>query len=104
MALVAGIEIGDGDFHDARGVHGVALFHQRTIAVQSFHRDGFEVVLANIRAETARSERLITRLLELSAIESRPSLDGNETDLRPIVARQSSRLFEAVGKKCSPVN
>ncbi|MCB1130711.1 MAG: two-component system sensor histidine kinase CreC [Verrucomicrobiae bacterium] len=43
--------------------------------------------LANIRAETARSERLITRLLELSAIESRPSLDGNETDLRPIVAR-----------------
>ena len=48
------------------------------------HRRKF---LANIRAETARSERLITRLLELSAIESRPSLDGGELDLRPVIAR-----------------
>ena len=42
--------------------------------------------LDNILAETSRSERLINRLLELSAIESRKSLDGGETiDLREIV-------------------
>lgn len=42
--------------------------------------------LENILAETARSERLITRLLELSAIESRKSLDAAQTcDLREIV-------------------
>ena len=41
--------------------------------------------LDNILAETSRSERLITRLLELSAIESRKSLDDpREEDLRAI--------------------
>jgi two-component system, OmpR family, sensor histidine kinase CreC len=42
--------------------------------------------LENILAETSRSERLINRLLELSAIESRKSLDAAQTcDLREIV-------------------
>ncbi len=44
--------------------------------------------LENIRAETARSERLINRLLELSAIEGRASLDiVDELDFHAIVAR-----------------
>jgi two-component system sensor histidine kinase CreC len=44
--------------------------------------------LGNIRAETARSERLINRLLELSAIESRARLDeAEEIDFRDILAR-----------------
>jgi len=43
--------------------------------------------LGNILAETSRSERLINRLLELSAIESRKSLgDGETVDLRDIVS------------------
>lgn len=42
--------------------------------------------LENILAETSRSERLISRLLELAAIESRKSLDAAQTcDLREIV-------------------
>jgi two-component system sensor histidine kinase CreC len=42
--------------------------------------------LDNILAESARSERLINRLLELSAIESRKSLDGGgQVDLTEIV-------------------
>ncbi len=42
--------------------------------------------LGNIRAETARSERLINRLLELSAIESRTSLDAaGDVDFRDIL-------------------
>lgn len=44
--------------------------------------------LANIRAETARSERLINRLLELSAIESRASIESaEEIDFRDVVSR-----------------
>lgn len=44
--------------------------------------------LGNILAETSRSERLINRLLELSAIESRKSLDAAaQVDLREAVAR-----------------
>lgn len=57
--------------------------------------------LENIRAETARSERLINRLLELSAIESRGSLDAvDELDFRDIVARavdQARPLVEVEG-------
>jgi len=42
--------------------------------------------LENILAETSRSERLISRLLELAAIESRKSLDGaDRCDFRDIV-------------------
>jgi two-component system sensor histidine kinase CreC len=42
--------------------------------------------LENILAETSRSERLINRLLELAAIESRKSLDAaDQCDLRDIV-------------------
>lgn len=44
--------------------------------------------MGNIRAETARSERLIKRLLELSAIESRVSLEETEeVDFRDILSR-----------------
>jgi two-component system sensor histidine kinase CreC len=57
--------------------------------------------LANIRAETARSERLINRLLELSAIESRAHLDeAEDIDFRDVVARaidQARPLAEVAG-------
>ena len=57
--------------------------------------------LENIRAETARSERLINRLLELSAIEGRTSLEtADEVDFQAIVARaidQARPLAEAAG-------
>lgn len=44
--------------------------------------------IGNIRAETARTERLINRLLELSAIESRTRLEhAEDIDLGEIVAR-----------------
>jgi two-component system sensor histidine kinase CreC len=57
--------------------------------------------LDNIRAETARSERLINRLLELAAIEGRTSLEkAGEVDFRAIVARaidQARPLAEVAG-------
>jgi len=57
--------------------------------------------LGNIRAETERTERLINRLLELSAIESKTHLDAGETlDLRTIVARaidQAKPLADLAG-------
>ncbi|MEY3895842.1 MAG: two-component system sensor histidine kinase CreC, partial [Verrucomicrobiota bacterium] len=57
--------------------------------------------LENIRAETARSERLINRLLELSAIEGRASLEKpEELDFHAIVARaidQARPLAEIAG-------
>ncbi len=47
-----------------------------------------ERFLQNILAETARTERLINRLLELSAIESRARLESTEPlDFRDILAR-----------------
>jgi two-component system sensor histidine kinase CreC len=57
--------------------------------------------LGNIRAETARSEKLINRLLELSAIESRTSLEGaEEIDFREVldhVVEQTRPLAEVAG-------
>ena len=57
--------------------------------------------IGNILAESARSERLINRLLELSAIESRSRLDETSTlDFRDIVARaidQARPLAEIAG-------
>ena len=57
--------------------------------------------LENIRAETARSERLINRLLELSAIEGRASLEiVDDLDFHAIVARavdQARPLAEIAG-------
>jgi two-component system sensor histidine kinase CreC len=57
--------------------------------------------LENIRAETARSERLINRLLELSAIESRTRLETTaEVDLAALVAQaidQVRPLAEVAG-------
>ncbi|HEY1121812.1 MAG TPA: two-component system sensor histidine kinase CreC [Haloferula sp.] len=44
--------------------------------------------MENIRAESGRAERLLNRLLELSALEGRSSLEETENvDLVPIVAR-----------------
>lgn len=61
--------------------------------------------LDNIRAETARSERLINRLLELAAIEGLTSLDeAGEVDFRAIVARaidQARPLAEIAGVQLS---
>ncbi len=57
--------------------------------------------LENIRAETARSERLINRLLELAAIEGRASLEKpEELDFHAILARaidQARPLAEVAG-------
>ena len=57
--------------------------------------------LENIRAETARSERLINRLLELAAIEGRASLEKpEELDFHAIIARaidQARPLAEVAG-------
>ena len=57
--------------------------------------------LENIRAETARSERLINRLLELSAIEGRASLErAEEIDFIAIVSRaidQARPLADVAG-------
>ena len=57
--------------------------------------------LGNILAETARSDRLINRLLELSAVESRVRLDQpDEIDFRMIVERaidQARPLAELAG-------
>ena len=57
--------------------------------------------LNNILAETARSERLITRLLELAAIETRTRLNEPEKlDFRLIVTRaidQARSLAEVAG-------
>lgn len=62
--------------------------------------------LENIRAETARSERLINRLLELSAIEGRTSLEKpDEVDFPAIVARaidQARPLAEIAGVTLEP--
>lgn len=61
--------------------------------------------LGNIRAETARSEKLINRLLELSAIESRTSLEGaEEIDFREVlghVVEQTQPLAEVAGIRFS---
>jgi two-component system sensor histidine kinase CreC len=57
--------------------------------------------IANIRAESARTERLINRLLELSAIESRARLEQlHEVDMREIVRRavdQARPLADVAG-------
>ena len=57
--------------------------------------------LENIRAETVRSERLINRLLELSAIEGRASLEATDVvDFYAIIARaidQARPLSEVAG-------
>lgn len=48
--------------------------------------------LENIRAESARTERLINRLLELSAIESRGGLDDvRDLDMRDLVRRAADQ-------------
>jgi len=62
--------------------------------------------LGNIRAETSRAERMISRLLELAAIESRSRLESAaELDLAAVVARaidQAKPLAEIAGVVLSP--
>lgn len=65
------------------GIRGAAELLDETMPAETRRR-----FLGNILAETARSERLINRLLELSAIESRKSLEATApVDLRDTVAR-----------------
>jgi two-component system sensor histidine kinase CreC len=63
--------------------------------------------LENIRAETARSERLINRLLELSAIEGRTSLEtAEEIDFHSIVAHaidQARPLADVAGVRLGEI-
>lgn len=77
-------------------IRGAAELLDEEMPVETRHR-----FLENIRAETARSERLINRLLELSAIESRPRLDEPvEIDFRDVLARaidQAKPLAEIAG-------
>ena len=62
--------------------------------------------LGNIRAETSRAERMISRLLELAAIESRSRLESAaELDLAAVVTRaidQAKPLAEIAGIVLSP--
>jgi two-component system sensor histidine kinase CreC len=59
------------------------------------NRDRF---LENIRSETSRAERLISRLLELSAVESKSRLDAVETlDFCEIV-RRALKQAEPIGE------
>jgi two-component system sensor histidine kinase CreC len=64
-------------------------------------RENRKRFLENIRAESARTERLINRLLELSAIEARTRLDAAaDTELADIAARaidQAKPLAELAG-------
>lgn len=67
------------------------------------NRDRF---LENIRAETSRAERLISRLLELSAVESKSHLDGVESvDFVEIVKsalKQAESMTEIAAVTLSP--
>jgi two-component system sensor histidine kinase CreC len=64
-------------------IRGAAELLQEDMPPADRHR-----FLDNIRAESGRAERLLNRLLELSALEGRSSLDGADpVDLVPIVAR-----------------
>ncbi len=64
-------------------IRGAAELLDEEMPVADRHR-----FIENIRAETARSERLINRLLELSAIESRVNLEqAEEVDFKAVVAR-----------------
>lgn len=90
-------------------IRGAAELLDEDMPVATRHR-----FLANIRAETARSERLINRLLELAAIESLTRLETTaEVDLSALVtaAIAQARPLAEVGRvrlrddsPASPVN
>ncbi|MFD0893515.1 two-component system sensor histidine kinase CreC [Luteolibacter ambystomatis] len=77
-------------------IRGAAELLDEDMPAETRHR-----FLENIRAESARTERLINRLLELSAIESKVRLDSAETlDLNQVVAQaidQAKPLAELAG-------
>ena len=77
-------------------IRGAAELLDEQMPQETRHR-----FLENIRAETARSERLINRLLELAPIESRSRLETTvEVDLAALVAQaidQASPLAEVAG-------
>jgi two-component system sensor histidine kinase CreC len=63
------------------GIRGAA-----ELLLEEMPPDAREKFLNNILSETSRSERLINRLLELSAIESRRSLDSaSEIDINSLI-------------------
>lgn len=66
-------------------------------------REDSRKFIGNIRAESARTERLINRLLELAAIESRASLDKtSEVNMVDVVRQavdQAGPLADVVGVK-----
>ncbi len=68
------------------GIRGAAeLLEEDSEAMGKADRKRF---LDNIRAETVRADRLLTRLLELSSLEGRTKLENVETiDLREVVDR-----------------
>jgi len=67
-------------------IRGAAeLLNEDTTTMPEADRRKF---LENIRAETMRADRLMTRLLELSALEGKTKLDASETmDLAQVVKR-----------------
>lgn len=66
-------------------IRGAAELLGEDMAMAKPDRDRF---LGNIRAEAARADRLLNRLLELSALEGRGSLETAEVlDLAPVIAR-----------------
>ncbi len=67
-------------------IHGAAeLLNEDTGAMPEANRRKF---LENIRAETMRADRLMTRLMELSALEGKTKLNASETmDLAQVVKR-----------------
>jgi two-component system sensor histidine kinase CreC len=64
------------------------------------NRDRF---LENIRAETSRAERLISRLLELSTVESKSHLDAVESIDFCNVVRKALLQAEPIGEICRVV-
>ncbi len=77
-------------------IRGAAELLDEQMPPETRHR-----FLENIRAEAARSERLINRLLELAAIESKARLETTaEVDLAALVAQaidQASPLADVAG-------
>ena len=71
------------------GIRGAAELLQEDLPPEA--RQKF---LGNILAETSRSERLITRLLELSAIESRRSLETTSDIDLPALIREAIQLTQ----------
>jgi len=82
-------------------IRGAAELLDEDMPADTRHR-----FLENIRAETARTERLINRLLELSAIESKTRLEAaGNLDLRTVISQaidQAHSLADLAGVTLQP--